>query len=182
MRLTNVDRKVSCMTAKLCLCAICARRGKTCCQDRDIYITPGDLKRIQTAVGYADFYEFREPTDPGYFPDEEDRLWKIYVFKPDGSRRVLKRTDSGDCTFLGETGCRLTIAVRPLICRLHPYDYNAEGIYAEPASGCPVDLVEPGISLTQSIEMNPEDVPVWHHALYSEILLERPDLDAGAQY
>lgn len=165
------------MTAKQFLCAICARRGKTCCQgtDRDIYITPGDLKRIQAAVGESNFYEFRKPTDMDYYPDEKDPLWKSYVFRPDGSRRVLKRTRSGDCTFLAETGCRLAMAVRPLICRLFPYDYNAEGLYVEPSPGCPVDQVEPGHSLIQDLDMNPDDAPVWHHALYSEILLEKTD-------
>ncbi len=168
------------MTADPFLCAICARRGRTCCQgsDRDIYITPGDLDRIRSAIEQADFFEFRKPTDPSYFPDEKDPLWKSCVFRPDGSRRVLKKTPSGDCIFLTETGCRLNMISRPLVCRLHPCDYDSKEIYPEPAPGCPVDALEAGRSLVQSLDMKPEDVRVWHHALYCEILLEKPGPEA----
>ena len=164
------------MTAEIHLCTRCAAQGPTCCQgkDRDIYITRGDLKRISVHVGQADFYEFRKPTNPTYCEADEDPLWTAYVFRRDGSRRVLKHQDAeGDCAFLTVNGCTLPVNVRPLICRLHPFAYNSGGLSAGFAEGCPTHLLVAGQSLIQCLGMDAQVAKVWHRTLYSEILLEK---------
>jgi Fe-S-cluster containining protein len=166
------------MTAETHLCARCAANGQTCCQgkDRDIYITPGDLKRISEYVGRQDFYEFRKPTDPAYFEADNDPLWMAYVFRSDGSRRVLKRNGAiGDCIFLTVNGCCLPVQIRPLVCRIFPYAYTAGGFSADFEEGCPISFLSTGQSLTQCLGMDSQDLGAWHRTLYNEIVLEKND-------
>jgi Fe-S-cluster containining protein len=156
------------------LCARCARYMATCCQTSEIYITPGDAQRIAEHTGGGDFYEFRPPENPVYLQQDDDPIWSETVFKrPDGTRRVLRRKENGDCAFLGEAGCRLPLETRPLICRLYPYDYNEHGLYPLLAQGCPQELLRPGHSLLQELAMNEHDAQRWHHQLYQELPLER---------
>jgi hypothetical protein len=88
---------------------------KTCCQTAEVYVTRGDVRRIEEHSGRTDFHEFRQPENPIYQPDDQfdDPVWQENVFQPDGSRRVLKREAGGDCTFLGSAGCTLPLEVRP---------------------------------------------------------------------
>lgn len=154
------------------LCVRCARHMRTCCQTCEIYVSPGDARRIATYVGNDEFHEFRRPEDAAYLDHDDDPPWRDHVFRRDGSRRVLKRQPSGDCTFLGPQGCILPLEVRPLVCRLYPYDYDAGGIQDEPARGCPTQLVRPGWDLIQELNMNLQDAQRWHRQLYEEIQLE----------
>jgi len=166
------------MATEIHLCARCAAQGKTCCQgkDRDIYITTGDLKRIGDYVASQDFFEFRRPTDSAYSGQDNDPLWTTHVFRPDGTRRVLKRNeDFEDCVFLTVKGCLLPIVIRPLICRLYPYAYNAGGLCGVLSEGCPIHLLSEGHSLIQCIGMDAQVAGTWHRMLYNEILLEKAD-------
>ena len=88
------------MDTPVSLCERCAGTGKTCCQGRDIYVTPGDVCRISIHVGRHDFYEFRRSQDPAYEDQSDDPLWLRFVFRPDKTRRVLKRDGTGNCVFL----------------------------------------------------------------------------------
>jgi uncharacterized protein len=99
------------------------------------------------------------------------------VFRPDGSRRVLDREENGDCTFLGEKGCTLTLDVRPLVCRLFPHSYNEQGIQAELSEGCPTSLLEPGKTLLVTLDMRRSDADRWHKMLYRELEMEKTDAD-----
>src|SRR5688572_5187759 len=83
------------------LCVRCARHTKTCCQRCEIYVTPGDVQRIEQHTDRYNFWEFRVPDDPNYADQDDDPAWRDHVFRQDGSRRVLKRQANGDCTFLG---------------------------------------------------------------------------------
>ena len=163
------------MGTKTCLCAVCSIQQKTCCQERDIYLTPGDVKRIKEYIKNEGFYEFRIPADPSYLDMDDDPLWKKCVFRPDKSRRVLKQSRFKNCIFLSANGCILTIEERPLICRLHPYDYNAGGLCNTLIPECPIHLIEPGTTLEEAIGLNPDQASTWHQMLYSEILLEKVD-------
>src|SRR5579864_8093717 len=109
------------------LCVRCARQGKTCCQSCEVYATPADVRRIAAHTGQQDFTEFRPADDPIYVNHADDPTWMKYVFQADGTRRVLKREAEGDCTFLGPHGCRLPLEVRPLVCRIYPYDFTEAG-------------------------------------------------------
>lgn len=157
------------------LCARCARHMRTCCQTSQVYITPGDVERIAAHTGQRDFYEFALPDDAIYLEQSDDPTWEHFVFQPDGTRRVLRRHPGGDCRFLGEQGCVLPLETRPLICRLYPYDYNAEGIKDKLARGCPTELLRPGETLVSELGMNLGDAERWHRQLYAEIPLEKPD-------
>lgn len=157
-------------------CARCAKvEPQTCCQWAEIYITPGDcfriaaaLKRGSAGVEQGEFYHFVAPENPVYLDQDDDPLWEECVFRPDGTRRVLKQVN-GSCPFLGQMGCLLDMQTRPLICRLYPFSYNAEGITEELSSGCPEYLLEPGESLLAVLNMNKEQALLWHEQIYREI-------------
>jgi len=155
------------------LCADCSAHQKTCCQKRDIYLTPGDVNRIKDCVKHEAFFEFRVPSDPSYLDGTDDPVWKEHVFRRDNSRRVLKQDPVGNCIFLSSKGCIVSMNARPLVCRLHPYDYNANGLCDKLIPECPVSLLEPGTTLQDAIGLNPDQALQWHHLLYSEILLEK---------
>ncbi len=154
------------------ICAQCARCQKTCCQETDIYVSPGDLRRIEQFTGRADFTEFRAASDPAYLEVDSDPLWQQCVFRDDGTKRVMKQRADGDCSFLGERGCSLPTEVRPLICRLYPFDYDADGIRDKLAGGCPTQLLAADQTLPQAIGMNRNDAERWHQMLYQEIQTE----------
>jgi Fe-S-cluster containining protein len=154
------------------LCVRCARHMKTCCQTSEVYTTLGDVDRITGHTGRSDFYEFRVPENPFYEDQDDDPVWRDHVFRSDGSRRVLQRKASGDCTFLGPQGCLLPLDVRPLVCRLYPFDYVAEGIVEALSPGCPLELLAPGQGLLEALGMNRPDAVGWHRQLYTELLLE----------
>ncbi len=154
------------------LCVRCARHTKTCCQRCEIYVSPGDVRRIEQHTDRHDFYEFRVPDDPAYLDQDDDPLWRDRVFRPDNSRRVLKRRPDGDCTFLGPQGCVLPLEVRPLVCRLYPFEYTAEGVQDDLSSGCPLELLRPGQGLIEALAMDVNDARRWQKQLYEEIQLE----------
>ena len=160
------------MAPKESLCAQCARCGETCCQNRDIYVTPADVERIAAMVGDPNFYDYRVPADPAYLDQDDDPVWQAMVIRPDQSRRCVKQQPNRDCLFLGSLGCRLPSNVRPLVCRLHPYDYDHEGIKGEPAPGCPVHLLSREENLFAALDMHRADAQRWHQQLYAEILME----------
>jgi Fe-S-cluster containining protein len=151
------------------LCVRCARHQQTCCQDSDIHVSLADVRRIAAASGRDHFTEFRQPAYAVYDQRTEDPFWYTHVFRQDGMRRVLKQRPDGDCGFLGQQGCTLPTDARPLVCRLYPYDYNAEGILERPASGCPVELLLPGQKLLEELQMSAEHAEQLRNQLYQEI-------------
>ena len=151
------------------LCVQCACHQKTCCQETEIYVTPGDVNRIEQHIHRDDFFEFRAPTDPIYADQDDDPVWQQKVFRPDGTRRVLKHQANHDCTFLGEKGCVLPADVRPLICRLYPYDYTAAGLKTDPSEGCPRHLIANGQSVFEAVQIHSDDAQRWHSMLYQEL-------------
>lgn len=162
------------------LCARCAKHQKTCCQNTDIYVTLGDVRRIANASSVRHFTEYRAAANQAYDQTEEDPLWHQHVFRPDGTRRVLKQQSNGDCCFLGSQGCTLTMNVRPLICRLYPFDYTADGLKEQPAGGCPVELLQPKQQLLQVLEMNRDQAERHRAQLYAE-LLEKDDAGTASE-
>ncbi|QDU25261.1 hypothetical protein ETAA8_03250 [Anatilimnocola aggregata] len=151
------------------LCIRCSRHMKTCCQTCDIYTTLGDVGRIEAYTGQTGFTEFRGPAIPDYADQDDDPIWRDNVFRPDGTRRVLKKQANGDCTFLGNAGCILPLETRPLICRLYPFSYDADGITDELSTGCPTELLRIGQGLLEALDMNLTDAQRWHRQLYEEL-------------
>ena len=154
------------------LCVRCSRHMKTCCQTSEVYTSPGDVKRIAEFTGRDDFAHFQQPDNPVYLEQDDDPVWLKHVFRADGTRRVLMRRDNGDCTFLGEQGCVLPLETRPLICRLYPFDYTAEGLRDELAKGCPVELLPKGQGLLEALDIKRIDALRWHRQLYEEVRSE----------
>lgn len=135
-------------------------------------MTLGDLRRIEVATGRTDFHERRAPTNPAYADQDDDPLWRDRVFAKDGTRRVLRRRANGNCTFLGEAGCVLALEVRPLACRIYPYQYTEAGIHGDLDQGCPRELLRPGQSLIDALGMHRADAERWRDQLYRELLDE----------
>lgn len=156
------------------LCVRCAQTQRTCCQICEIYITPGDLERIAAYTGESDFYEYRRPANLEYLDQSDDPLWAACVFRPDGTRRVLRRSESEGCLFLGTGGCRLPLEVRPLVCRLYPFEYTEQGLQSVNGTMCPIQLLAPGETLLQSLGMDAETAEEWRRRLYAEIRRELP--------
>jgi uncharacterized protein len=157
------------------LCGRCAQQGKTCCQGREIYITPGDLRRIGAVTQGLQFVEWTRTADPSYMDQDDDPVWRQHVFGNDGSRRILKRQTNGDCIFLGSQGCRLAMAVRPLLCRLHPFTYTADHIDDEPDADCPRRLLVSGESVFEAIHISMALAKQWHRQLYEEVITDDND-------
>jgi uncharacterized protein len=161
------------MSSEEFLCARCARHMKTCCQTPEIYVTPGDVERLANHTGRRDFYRFRVPSEPTYLEQDDDPVWQDHVFREDNSRRVIIKTPDNDCSFLGSKGCTLPLEVRPLVCRLYPFDYDESGIRSDLAEGCPLELLRPGQPLLVALDMKIEDARRWHKQLYEEIRVEK---------
>lgn len=156
------------------LCAHCAERGRTCCQDTQIFLSAGDLERIGPREA---FWEYAAPSEENYRPDfEHDAVWGR-IFGADGRRRVLRHQGGGDCHFLTATGCRLPADVRPLVCRLYPFDYNHVAIKGTYGHLCP----EPdnGPLLLAMLGMNRDLAEGWRSLLYREIAQEFPEANAA---
>jgi uncharacterized protein len=161
-------------SGSLPLCARCAAHQRTCCQDTDVFVTWGDIDRIQNHIGRNDFHEYRAPVNPDYLDQDDDPTWVRYVIRPDGTRRVLLQQADGDCLFLARQGCVLPPDVRPLVCRLYPYDFDEAGISEDPAQGCPRHLLPPGRQLMEEMDMDLDEARQWHRQLYEEMKQEEP--------
>ncbi len=155
------------------LCSECARAGRTCCQGHEIYVTWGDCRRIGYHTQRRDFYEYQGCDDLAYADQTEDPIWQQHVFRPDGSRRVLKRKANGDCCFLSPQGCQLPLTVRPLVCRLFPHTYSATGIFEGWDQECPAARAIAKVSLEIGIAgVAEEEAARWHQLLYDEVVWE----------
>lgn len=158
---------------QISLCRQCALKGHTCCQNHDIYVTQGDCRRISIHTGQNDFFEYRTCSDSAYADQDDDPVWQKHVFRPDGSRRVLKRNGRAECLFLTSAGCQLPLTVRPLVCRLFPHLYSDQGLYNQWDSEC---LAAQGVS-ENAIESGIDGVAqsearIWHALLYKELRWE----------
>lgn len=149
-------------------CVKCSRLGKTCCQEREIFVTLDDRRRIAMHTGSSDFWEYRAPADPSYLDDGSDPVWAQSVFRTDDTRPILKRGPSGECMFLGPAGCQLPCETRPLVCRLFPYEYTAAGVTGVSAD-CPSQVIPPGSTILQVLDMRAVDAIRWHRMLYAEL-------------
>ena len=149
-------------------CARHAALGRTCCQTAEVLVTAGDRERIAEATGRSDFWEYRAPADPAYLEQDDDPNWIRWAFRGDGTRPVLRRRPEGDCTFLGPTGCTLGVELRPLVCRLFPYSYTEAGLGAV-EDACPAEVIPPGVTILEMLEMKRVDAERWHRQLYAEL-------------
>lgn len=154
-------------------CALCAQKGTSCCTGNQILLTSGDIKRMTLALLNDDFYLF-EKADDDYIDPGDDPLWITISIRPDGGRRVLKRTDNKFCSLLGPMGCRLPITTRPLVCRLYPVAYSTNWIKGIDSS-CPIAYSNNTSTLLDQLGMSKSDARIWHGMLMEELFAEYYD-------
>ncbi|MCB9891990.1 MAG: YkgJ family cysteine cluster protein [Planctomycetes bacterium] len=151
-------------------CARCAAHQKTCCQQAEILVTCGDEERIAAATGRTDVFEHRIPTDASYTAfDPEDPAWSFLTVEPDGTRRMLVRQENADCVFLTATGCSLHEDVRPLVCRLYPWQYTERGLSGEESEYCPREFLEAFSGMRALLGISADQAEAWRAALYREL-------------
>jgi uncharacterized protein len=157
-------------------CAAHAQLGRTCCQISEILVTEGDRVRIRAelldhpieGVDPDGFWHDTWPASDVYCDDGSDPGWTM-AFHIDGSRPTTKRKDNGDCVFLGPVGCRLSAESRPLICRMYPYAFDEHGITGLDDDRCPREVIPPGKSIVEVLEMEESQAERWRRQLYAEI-------------
>lgn len=162
---------------RMSLCMKCRDVQKTCCQDDPrIILTQGDVRRIRTFTGHSDFVIVKHYPDLSFLKlYEYDPNWKKYTVLPGNLRRQLRMDEQGACVFLSAGGCELPMNVRPLMCRLYPYNFNEYGIigvYSGEDMVCPVRLLKEGVSLDQAVGMSYEQADSWRMAFYQELRAE----------
>jgi Fe-S-cluster containining protein len=135
-----------------------------------VFLTLGDVDRI-TALGAGQFTTYAAPNQDYYIPDCDP--WWGRIFHPDGTRRIIvKQEDSNFCLFLGETGCRLGIESRPLVCRLYPFEYDHNCIKGVTAHLCPSPERDNPPLILALLNMNRDQAENWRSQLYREIQAE----------
>jgi Fe-S-cluster containining protein len=155
------------------VCVECAGAGTSCCVDRQIFVTAGDVRRISRATGESGF-AVREAVSSAYAEHDDDPAWSLYVLAC-GERPVLVRRADGSCHFLGDGGCVLDLHTRPLLCRLYPFEFAEAGI-REVDGECPASRCGDPEGAMRTMGMAPDEVADWHRQLYLEI---RTAPDAG---
>ncbi len=160
------------MSSEESLCSRCAGLGGTCCQNTAIFLTAGDVSRIRGAGVREEFRDYAAPADGEDGPDASyDPLWSR-IFGADGRRRILRHREDGDCWFLTDRGCSLSMDARPLVCRLYPFDYTGTTIKGVHGHICPSPERENAPLLLAALEMNRESAEQWRRQLYHEITEE----------
>ena len=153
-------------------CADCAMAGRSCCVGVQVFLTLGDVRRIGEFVGHEDFVTLEQMT-PEYIYAAGDPTWCSLIRRPDGSRRVLRRTAHDDCCFLPLRRLPVAAGSAPrCLCRLHPYDFLQEGITGISAD-CPLAELHGWKTILEQMGMSLDTAETWHQMLYAEILEER---------
>lgn len=75
-------------------------RCSTCCKNKRIQVSPYEIARLARRLGIS--------------TTQFAARWTL-----DGAGTTLSQTDTGDCVFLGGSGCKVH-EDRPLVCRLYP--------------------------------------------------------------
>jgi hypothetical protein len=136
----------------------------------EVYLTPGDLARIARHTRRGGFSRVAAARSI-YLEASADPVWRTHVLGVSGRRRILRRRRDGECVFLAADGCVLPLEVRPLLCRIFPYDFDHRGL-TRPDPTCPVARDPDPEATLASMGMGRETVRRWHRQLYDEILTE----------
>ena len=118
-------------------CARCAKAlGKTCCEpsphEHLAMVTHADIARISehTRLAARRFTQEEAVSEQGAVDFEA--LWPLYRgYFLRGPVRTVLLARNGACVFLHPTaGCSLPAHVRPVACRLYPFDKWADGSWS----------------------------------------------------
>lgn len=167
------------MEEKKSTCAQCAKIQKTCCQEDVTFValTGGDIERISTYTGREDFYELQAVAEelidiyanPARF-SEDDRIYVTCLFDSKGRRNILKKNKNNECCFITDTGCLLPHDIRPLICRIYPYEWNDRREVWIEAGYCPKELFKDNEDLIRKVGLSEEEVKRLVNQFYDEIM------------
>lgn len=110
------------------ICARCAAQGQTCCElsggDEEFCFPLADAERAAILNAGFDSGSMVLVPNTSAFVEQLSHLMPdqdIAAAFPLSSRHWrLATTSQGRCVFLGQAGCRLDRAVRPVYCRLFP--------------------------------------------------------------
>lgn len=155
----------------LSYCLDCAAKKRSCCGNVNIYITQADVDRIRLAGVDHDFFSL-ETLSEEYLDGGGDPAWNPLILDESGRRRVLLQQSGGNCIFLSSTGCRLASNVRPLLCRIYPFEFLGEKIVGI-SHYCPVSLEQNWQEILNMSEMNSVSALEWIKQLYREIYQEK---------
>lgn len=148
-------------------CIACAQQGQSCCRNVHIYLTCGDVDRIGQICLTKNFYHFA-PLTADYEDGGGDPAWNTAILDTEGKRRVVRQKDNGDCYFLTENGCSLPSHVRPLLCRIYPYDFRPYSLCGI-SSSCPIAKEPQWLHILNASEMKKSNAQIWISQLYEEI-------------
>jgi Fe-S-cluster containining protein len=118
-------------------CARCAKLlGKTCCEPRGTeqlaILTRADVERIAAHTGLSPRrFTLEEGVTEQEAADFETR-WPLYrgYFRR-GPLLITLQARDGACVFFNRTrGCMLPVDVRPVACRLYPFEQWADGSWS----------------------------------------------------
>lgn len=152
-------------------CVRCVMAGGSCCLNRQIVVTTGDIERISQFLGHREFFTLEPPSpwylEPGYDPD-----WVPLVLRSDGLLRVLNRTGQNACGMLTDTGCSLPLEARPRVCQLHPYMYTEQDIIGIDET-CPLAAEKDQTAILEEMNMPLDKARFWLRQLYDELNADR---------
>jgi len=86
------------MTRMVSPCVLCAEAGTSCCVNKQIVLTNGDVERLK-AAGCDDVVVYEEP-DRDYALCINEPEWQYLSRRLDGLRQVLRRKANGECHLL----------------------------------------------------------------------------------
>ncbi|WP_094605228.1 hypothetical protein SPSIL_033010 [Sporomusa silvacetica DSM 10669] len=160
-------------------CAQCARLQKTCCEREatKIALTGGDIARISQFAGQEDFYELKPVEEelkdvyanPACYT-EDDYIYVTYLFDDQGRRNILRKNPDQTCCFVTLTGCSLPHDIRPLLCRIYPYDWNDRLEIWIDGSYCPASLFKDEEDMVKKVGLSAAEALELIKLFYAEIM------------
>lgn len=160
-------------------CAQCARIQKTCCEREATWValTERDITRISRFSGREDFFawepveeELKDVYANPFCYEEDDHIYVKYLFNDQGCRPVLKKNSDHSCCLATPTGCSLPHDLRPLLCRIYPYDWNDRLEIWVDGGYCPERLFRNEEDMIKKIGLSREDALELIKQFYAEIM------------
>ena len=134
-------------------------------------MTEKDIERITAYTGSNDFWLLEAPREylENRIRSSFDPNLRKYVLSENGKVYTLRHAENGSCMFLKEKGCELPMEIRPLYCRIHPYDFVEDEVTGITFVDCPVNLLDRPGDLPDMINIKYDDAKRWVKMFYNEL-------------
>ncbi|OQX22900.1 MAG: hypothetical protein BWK80_28740 [Desulfobacteraceae bacterium IS3] len=164
-------------------CFECSELQLTCCEKSEVCVTKGDIKRIAEYAGRNDFYHLMPVSEELKFiitnpcnPENGSEIYLKYLFDEEGRRIILKKNENR-CCFLTHNGCDLPLNIRPIVCRLYPYDWNDnKDMWIDPARLCPENLFKDEQEIKEQLCLPEQEAKRLLELFYDEIKSQKNNL------